>query len=656
MEHKTKQELFDKISEQGFFDYLVQNDLFLVFINQFKDLKSIPSTDGRPQFKNAEDDIRKHFIMNDDISLNEIFSNIVGLYEDDELFQNFLLAVVDSKFSEEKVTTLLADLINRYLHLENQELYLYGYGSNKRPIYKIKKVEEEYSPRGVEQNKIPFFVDKLPSGNPDYSTNHNKPTEFPCFVLAFYKWNDFGVHSRFNLFHYDKKQICTRIGNVKIIHTSYNDKESGEYQVVDYMGSRFEQLTTDFCSLGQDANYYHTLKRLFGKQMKSILWALRDCAIYPRIEEKFSNHPYFFSLIREQNAENALNDIIYQLNGDDTHSRFCFKYNFQPKYANQPTSISFNYSSEGMFPNNLYAIIGRNGTGKTQLISQLPRDLESDQNACFDHKPSFKKYITVSYSYYDKFEIPDASASFDYHYCGLLKKLPNGKKEVMSREELQSRLIGDCEEINKKGRVNEWEEVMNTFFPPEIISSWRSDSDNNYLSSERIANDVEHMSSGEASFIYVFFDIMAHIRKYSFILFDEPETHLHPTAITSLINAIQRLLKSYTSYGLIVTHSPIIVRELLSRNVLVMRRQGNYLSVHKIGIESFGENLSILTNEIFDDEVVIPYYKSYITQLVNEGFGYDEIVQNINTEDIPLGLNLMMYVKNLTIVTQNEKD
>lgn len=163
MENKTKHELFNKISEQGFFDYLVQNDLFLVFINQFKDLKSMPSTDGRPQFKNAEDDIRKHFIMNDDISLDEIFSNIVGLYEDDELFLNFLLSVVDSKFSEEKDTTLLVDLINRYLHLENQELYLYGYGSNKRPIYKIKKVEEEYSPRGVEQNKIPFFVDKLPS-------------------------------------------------------------------------------------------------------------------------------------------------------------------------------------------------------------------------------------------------------------------------------------------------------------------------------------------------------------------------------------------------------------------------------------------------------------------------------------------------------------
>ena len=148
---------------------------------------------------------------------------------------------------------------------------------------------------------------------------------------------------------------------------------------------------------------------------------------------------------------------------------------------------------------------------------------------------------------------------------------------------------------------------------------------------------------------------MAHIRKYSLILFDEPETHLHPEAITWLMNAIQRLLKTYVSYGLIVTHSPIIIRELLSRNVLVMRRIENSVSVHKIGIESFGENLSVLNNEIFGSEDVQPYYKTYIEELVSYGTSYDRIVSKIQTEGIPLSLNLRMFIKNLIRTRYHEE-
>ena len=44
---------------------------------------------------------------------------------------------------------------------------------------------------------------------------------------------------------------------------------------------------------------------------------------------------------------------------------------FKPNYADEATDISFNYSNNGDFPDNLYAIIGKNGTGKTQLISRL---------------------------------------------------------------------------------------------------------------------------------------------------------------------------------------------------------------------------------------------------------------------------------------------
>ena len=474
MDARQKEELFNRIVVAGFFDQLEQRELFLPFINSFKDLKSMPSTDGRPQFKNAEDDIWQHFIMNNDISLDDVFSRRVGIYNDEETFNGFLLAVVDSKFTEDKdYTEELVGIINSALHQENKELYLYGYGSNGRPVYRIKDVEEECSPRDVLANRIPFFVDKLPSGNTRYSQSHRRPNQFPCFVLAFnYTWDDYSVSTRFDLFYYDEHELCTHVGDVKIIHTSYYTGEQLRehyYKVTNYMEDRFEQLSPDFCSLGQNEGYYFNLKRLFGDRTMSVLWALRDCALFPTIEEKFSNHPNFFSLIRVRDAENALNDVMYKLKDESTDTRFFFKYHFKPDYANAPTDIEFLFSSEGTFPNNLYAIIGRNGTGKTQLVSHLPLDLEAKREDRFNHIPTFKKYIAVSYCYYDNADIPDSSASFDYKYCGLLKKLPNGDKEIMTKEDLQARLIDDCREINKKDRVAEWAEVMGTFFDDKTI-------------------------------------------------------------------------------------------------------------------------------------------------------------------------------------------
>ena len=122
MNNKQKQDLFLQITETGFFNQLIQRNLFLDFINSFKDLKSMKSTDGRPQFKNAEDDIRQHFIMNDDMELGDVFSSRVGLFSDDKLYDAFLLSVVASKYSEEpELSEKLVSIINPYLHQDNKE-------------------------------------------------------------------------------------------------------------------------------------------------------------------------------------------------------------------------------------------------------------------------------------------------------------------------------------------------------------------------------------------------------------------------------------------------------------------------------------------------------------------------------------------------------
>ena len=160
-------------------------------------------------------------------------------------------------------------------------------------------------------------------------------------------------------------------------------------------------------------------------------------------------------------------------------------------------------------------------------------------------------------------------------------------------------------------------------------------------------------SSGQNTFLYLFSSVVANIRYDSLLLFDEPETHLHPNTITLLMTAINRLLEQYQSYGIIVTHSPLIIKELFSRNVYVMKRLNDIPLVKRIGMESFGENLTNLTEEVFDNKDITPYYVKVLRSLVKKGLSYDNIVDLIQSEDIPVSLNLSILLRTLI---ENRRD
>ena len=156
------------------------------------------------------------------------------------------------------------------------------------------------------------------------------------------------------------------------------------------------------------------------------------------------------------------------------------------------------------------------------------------------------------------------------------------------------------------------------------------------------------LSSGQSIILYIISEIVANIRFDSIILYDEPETHLHPNAISQLINTLYELVNEFQSYCIIATHSPLIIREIMSKNVFVIEREGNYPSIRKIGIESFGENLTVLTDEVFGNRGIPKQYKLILERMVNNGFNFDQIINKLETDNVPLSLNARIYLKSLT--------
>ena len=294
----------------------------------------------------------------------------------------------------------------------------------------------------------------------------------------------------------------------------------------------------------------------------------------------------------------------YIIDNYDLSNLYSFDYLYKPNYSENidALKIPFNFTNKSIIPNRIYALIGENGVGKTQLISKLPLDLANQVFDIFTPRiPLFSKVIAVSYSIFDDFKIPESSSKINYVYCGLRQER-NGEKYTLTKADLKERFFKSINKVQSSKRFDHWCEIVESFFSKNTVNQWKNWSeseDEHILNVVEINKSLDTFSSGQSIFVFILTEILANIRYDSLIIFDEPETHLHPNAISQLINSIHLLVKRFQSYCIIATHSPIIVQGILSKNVYVVRNENNVLSAKHPSIETFGENLTKITDDIF---------------------------------------------------------
>lgn len=175
--------------------------------------------------------------------------------------------------------------------------------------------------------------------------------------------------------------------------------------------------------------------------------------------------------------------------------------------------------------------------------------------------------------------------------------------------------------------------------------------DNVFNSEENKHSNIQEiddlLSSGQSILLYVLSEVIAHIRFDSLLVFDEPETHLHPNAISQLVNSIYELANEFESFCILATHSPLIVREVLSKNVLVFDRESEVLNIRKLDIETFGANLNDITENVFGNRDIPKQYKKILQSLVDDGYSFTKIKDLLESDDIPLSLNAQIYLKSI---------
>lgn len=440
----------------------------------------------------------------------------------------------------------------------------------------------------------------------------------------------------------------------KVLYTAYVESPTGERITLGYVkiaehgmgdsGSTtlpptFQLLDDRFFSLGQDAEYYEALYKVGSGFASNVLRGLRDVAFDGRLYDEAKDEPVFETALMRQVSQFELEGQLRRAAlGGDLFERYDFKYT-PPRDGRDfdAQNLTFGVHPESKPPTNVHAIIGRNGAGKTYLLQSMINSLlDADHNElaarAFDGGEDvlifgrlFANLVSVSFSAFDpsdpRLESPTSAESIDYHYVGL-KALgdvsADGTQQVRTKatSELNNDFRASYAECREEPRRSRWIAAMSTLgADPGFAESGLEE-----LLTPQIAPDANRamaifgaMSSGHKIVTLTMTRLVELVEERTLVLIDEPEGHLHPPLLAAYMRALSDLLKQRNAVSIVATHSPVVLQEVPRTCVIRLRSVGRGTVADRISRQSFGENVGVLTDEVFGLQV--------------DGSGYHDLVR-----------------------------
>jgi hypothetical protein len=452
----------------------------------------------------------------------------------------------------------------------------------------------------------------------------------PIFALTTDNWDDFGHVIQFHLSYIDKDNAETRIGAVKILRRTSPVSTPIQVATRTEIPQSFDSLDDSFISLGQEDNYYKQLGELFGDNGQEILVALRDIAWQPALSADFEPTPAFRNaLMRENGARRARRFGQAWVQGQIVFEKFSFSYSCTIEGADAPTQLDVDFNGKDPLPGRVFGIIGRNAVGKTRFLANLGADLSqiAEVSATSAAKresrfpggrPLFTRIIAISYGAFDRFKRPRKETTSSYVYCGIRNDRGN-----LSQSSLIEAYRKNQQRIRERGIESEWTDYVQRILGDSSESMTAS------LEKE-IADPADNdqglslLSSGQSILCHFVTSLLAWIQPNSLVLFDEPETHLHPNAVANLFLVLAEILEAHDSYSLVATHSPVVIQQMPAKRVAVFQRLGNVTTAEPLGLESFGESVAELTRHVFETIEVDDLYRLTLKRL-----SYEETLEEI---------------------------
>lgn len=480
--------------------------------------------------------------------------------------------------------------------------------------------------------------------------------------LQINNWNDFAYETMFNFSLYDEKGQYHELGQIKIgfkgqtIHTSTRS----------VLQSPFFNLPEHYFSLGQDIEYYRKLSTLSEETRNAVLIGLNDIVHDPSIIDIYENEEVLnISILRDTSLSIIKGQYSRVLNGYPPLTEFEFKFKRTEETPFEYLELEFQVIPNSQPSTNIHAIIGRNGVGKTTLLNQMinaviSRNAKStffDTNY-WDEQPISKDYfsslVSVSFSAFDPFrpltEQSDPSKGTCYYYIGLKKPQDIDSLKTISDLyiEFSSTLSNILINMGKKDR---WINAIKTLESDEnfALINLKQLADN-YNKNSAIEL-ISRMSSGHAIVLLTITKLVSTVDEKTLVIIDEPESHLHPPLLSAFIRALSELLYNRNGVAIIATHSPVVLQEIPKSCVWKINRIGNFTNCYRPEIETFGENVGVLTREIFGLEVIKSGFHDLLKKSVETGKSFQGIIEEYSDQ---LGFEGRTILK--AMINERDKD
>ena len=470
-------------------------------------------------------------------------------------------------------------------------------------------------------------------------SDRRTPGNPPVAVLTENNWDDFGFKTLFGVVLYLDADTDVDLGYVKIMRLG---QEEGYTEMP---GRSFEALDASYCSLGQDAEYYHKLLELPVAIRTEYLRDIRDAAVDTGTRRAFlGTRGWSTSLTRFGQAAHALEVGKGAFRGVRKVGGVAdFDY---ARAGDAPLNVRFAFDDRSELPGRSNVIIGYNGVGKTRLLADLARAASDSQGnesrvaRITGHDATFGAVVAISYSAFDDFELPQNKTRdqdedvfeteagrtelFGYVYCGLRRvdptadsRLDQPRPELKSLDEIDQEFLNALERARHR-RVNDEPVLLAAF---EVLEREPSFGRIGVYPSTLIDIDadakgqIRQLSTGHKIVLNIVVQLAAHLKPRSLVLLDEPETHLHPPLLAALLKAVQLLLDTYDSFVVIATHSPVVLQEVPASSVRVLTRFGEIAEVEEPEIETFGENVGAITRHVFSLDSSATDYQGVLASL-----------------------------------------
>lgn len=504
---------------------------------------------------------------------------------------------------------------------------------------------------------------------PQQGTNH-------AYLVVDY-WDDwFKFRTMFTLFVFDGTGARHRVGSVKIGQAGLlPSPRSPDLPVgtrTPTLPDTFVELDpAQFFSVGQDEDYYETLRSLPQGLGITVLRGLCDCAydleILDRHRAEMVMYESVLRSIHEPNVRNRLNRLAH---GNPMLTRFEFQYTL-PVAATEidglppppPAQMQFQVIPEAVPPTNLHVLVGRNGVGKTRCIQSiintlLDRDSESAPRGMLqrlgeNHNDwTFSGLVSVSFSAFDSFELPHAAVQrTPAAFLGLRSQQKDDAGNVVdvlkSTADLASDFVTSLERCLNEPRRSRWLSAVATLSTDPLFAEtgveqlieggddWRG----------RTTRFFGLLSSGHAIVLLTTTRLVELVDEQTLVVLDEPEGHLHPPLLSAFVRAMADLLVARNGVALISTHSPVVLQEVPRSCVWMLRRTRAQSTVERPSIETFGESAGVLTREVFGLEVTHSGFHKLVSAVARRpGMTYAGVEQHFRGQ---LGVEAQALARSL---------